>query len=422
MSLKNNIFSGLGSIIEWFDFALYGFFGPIFSVVFFPSALQKTWLSLIITYLVFAIGFAARPIGALVFGFLGDKYGRLFSLRLTPIFITFFTASIAFLPSYQFVGNAAIFLLIVIRILQGILLGGEFAGNIVYLCESSWKWKYFWGSIGSFTGSLGIVIASVTASIFYTKFSSPFLYEYGWRIAFLFSVPFGLIAFFTRLKMRESPCFQKSTSCKNPITTSIRYHKKTIYACIGLIYLHATSFYFVFMFIPVYLTKVRQLTESDALLHNTGFLIAHLFLIPLFGIIVNLYDGLKSQVIVGITFTFLSMPIFYFIAYGTKNQILVSLFIFSAMTAINAAIIPGLLSKIIPNEVRYTILALSFNIGFGIFGGITPFLSLFLIKLCQNIMIPSAYLSFAALMTTCTTFQILKDKRVHEVREIQDTE
>jgi MFS transporter, MHS family, proline/betaine transporter len=295
--LKNRIFSGLGSSLEWFDFALYGYFGNIFSKVFFSHANSKTWEAILATYLIFFIGFAARPVGALIFGYIGDKFGRVISLRITPVLITLTTIMLACLPTYHAVGNFAILLLALTRIIQGILIGGEFAGNIVYLCESTKKWKYLLGSLASCSGSLGIILASLVASIFYSTFSTHFMYTNGWRLAFLLSVPIGLTAFFIRLKMTESEEFSKKRASKNPFLITIKHYKKKLLLLLGLICLHATSFYFVFMFLPVFLTKVRHFPESAALFKNTAFLILHLLCIPVFGFLVNYIGGLRATLI-----------------------------------------------------------------------------------------------------------------------------
>lgn len=415
MLLKNKIFSGLGSSLEWFDFALYGFLAPIFSSLFFSPAIKSEWLRLSIAYGIFAIGFAARPIGALIFGYIGDKHGRLIALRITPILAALTSVVIAFLPTYKVAGNLAIFLLLITRIIQGIFLGGEFSGNIVYLCESSKTKKYFWGSIGSCTGSLGIILASLASSIFYSVFTHHFMYTYGWRIAFLISVPLGIIAFILRLKMTESPEFSKNNTAENPLAITFKKHKVKLLKCLGLIYLHATSFYFVFMFLPVFLTKIRHLNESAALLKNTGFLIIHLCFIPLFGILVNFLGGMKSLLTISIVFVLTTMPLFYFIAYGTDEQLYFCLFVFSITTAFNAAIIPGLMAMLIPANVRYTILGLAFNIGFGFFGGVVPLLALLLIHHTGSTLSPAVYLTFASLITLITGFTI----KVGEKNEIR---
>jgi MHS family proline/betaine transporter-like MFS transporter len=397
MLLKNKILSSFGSSLEWFDFALYGFFAPIFSQIFFATP-ENHWITLMAAYGVFAIGFLARPIGALVFGYLGDKYGRIISLRITPVLITIATVLIACLPTYKSVGNLSIVLLITVRIIQGILLGGEYAGNIVYLCESSHKWRYLWGSVGSCAGSLGIIIASAVATVFYSVFTDTFMHNYGWRIAFLFSIPLGVLTFYIRLKIPESPDFQFRNNT-NPLAEAITEYKVNILIGLGLICLHATSFYFTFMFLPVYLSKVRHLTESAALLHNTAFLLIHLLAIPVFGMIVNFVGGKKSIITIAALFSLLSLPIFYGLSHGTGTVIAFCLLILSIMTAVNAAIIPGLLAEMTPSFVRYTVLGLVFNVGFGVFGGLTPLVVLWLITKSYGTISPGLYLTAAALVT-----------------------
>ncbi|PIZ03676.1 MAG: hypothetical protein COY58_08180 [Gammaproteobacteria bacterium CG_4_10_14_0_8_um_filter_38_16] len=414
MSLKNNVFSAIGGSLEWFDFALYAFFAPIFASIFFSNVGRSHLTSLIISYGIFAIGFAARPIGGLIFGYFGDKYGRLFSLRITPVLSAITSIAMALLPTYQSIGNAAIFLLILTRILQGIFIGGEFTGNIVYLCESSNK-KYFWGSIGSCTGSFGILLASITASIFYSCFSKQFMYGYGWRIAFLLSIPLVIITFIMRLKISESREFLSKKSSENPIKLTFKSYKRKLFTCIGLIYLHATSFYFVFMFIPVFLNKIRHLTESAALIKNTTFLILHILFIPILGLLVNIIGGMRGMLIIALSFCALSIPLFYYICYGTSDQIIFCFLTLSIMTAFNAAIIPGLFSILIPTEVRYTILALAFNLGFGIFGGITPALCLLLIHRTGSIISPAYYIAFASAVTLTTVFMVIKHDEIRKI-------
>jgi MHS family proline/betaine transporter-like MFS transporter len=416
MLLKNKVFSSLGSSLEWFDFALYGFLGPIISQIFFAQNQNSKWSNLIITYAIFAVGYLARPMGALIFGYLGDRYGRLFSLRLTPIFITLTTIIISALPTYHQIGTSAIYLLLLTRIAQGIFLGGEFAGNIVYLCESSNKWTYFWGSIGSCTGSLGIMMASALASLFYSLFSKSFMLIYGWRLAFLLSIPFGVICLVIRLKMHENPIYSPKKNGKNPILIVIKQHKKLMALCLGLIYLHAASYYFVFMFLPITLTHVKHIAENASLINNTIFLLIHLVSIPIFGLLVNYIGGVKSLIFIACVFMLTIIPSFYLINYGDHSISYLSILFLSLATAFNAAVIPGLLSKLIPIQVRYTILAIAFNAGFGLFGGTMPVLGMLLINKTNDIISPAFYIAFAALVTLISAYLVVKNKENYAVR------
>ena len=412
MSYKYCVYSSFGCIIEWFDFALYGFFGTIFSKIFFSEAASIHWLSLIITYAIFTVGYLARPIGGLILGYLGDRYGRLVPLKLTPLLLTATTLAIACIPTYSAIGSTAVVSLVSLRIIQGMLLGGEFTGNLIYLCESSRQWRYLRGSFGSCTGSTGIILACGAVALISSWLTPSQMQAYGWRITFLLAAPLGLIAYYARKKLPTHSPALRSTQTVNPITETLRYKKKLLLQCLGLICLHAVSFYFVFVFLPLYLTQIRQQTDCAALLTNTGFLLLHLILIPCFGLIANSKNGLNLLIVTALTFLSLSIPLFQLIAYGSESSLLLSLCVFSVMTAANAAILPGLLTDRIPANVRCTVLSLTFNIGFGLFGSTVPAVGLFIINKATHAMYPAYYLILAAIITAGTGL-LLKRKSSH---------
>lgn len=413
MKITKNIISGIGSSLEWYDFALYGYMGPVLAKVFFSA--QSSITSVISTYIVFAIGFLARPLGGLIFGYIGDKYGRLQALKLTPICITIATALIAITPSYKTIGFAAIVLITSLRFIQGIFLGGEYAGNIVHLCETSNKRTYFFGSIGSSAASFGIILASFVCYLLYKIFDIDCLINYGWRIGFLLSLPIGIFLYLFRLNMIKegsidlwSKTDTDTNKNSNPLKTVFSSHRYLILQCLGLSMHHAVSFYFVFIFIPTLLTNFRQLPESAMLLNNTWFLLFHVILIPLFGYIVNKIGGKKSLIFSCIIFILLTQPLYFLILHGNQNSIILTLNILSIMTAINAAIIPGLLSETIPPLIRYTLLAFTLNISFGILGGLTPVICLYFNNQHSNVISPPNFLILFSLITLLFAFSIKK--------------
>lgn len=405
---KYKIYSSFGSVLEWFDFALYGFFGQIFANLFFSPLLSSSWTPLLMTYATFAIGFVARPIGALIFGSIGDKYGRSFSLKLTPIAITISTALIAFLPTYHSIGLLSIVLLLMLRIMQGIALGGEFSMNMVYLYEFSKKWKYVWGSVGSCTGSLGIMLASAFSAFFYYSFNDYFIYNYGWRLAFLITLPLGLIVFNLRSRMKESPAFLPAEAPKHPILISLKNHKKLFLLSVGLVCLHATSYYFIFMFVPIFLEKTRHFHEAAVLINNSEFLIIHLACIPLFAFLVEKLGGFKAIIVVSLLFFFLTEPLFYLVLYGQKNIVLIALAVFSILSSLNAAIVPALLSYVLPSHIRSTLFSFSFNVAFGIFGGSIPFIGLLFLRYFKDALYPCSILIVSSMVTLFSAFTLLK--------------
>lgn len=403
--LKLKLASATGSILEWYDFALYGFFGTLFSQIFFPASMPS-WLSLMAAYGVFAIGYLARPIGALIFGYLGDRYGRIKVLKITPLLISIATALIGLLPVYKTMGAAVIFLLLLARFSQGVFLGGEFAGNIVYLCESSPKWSYYWGSIASCTGSLGIMLASVTISLVYSSFNHVIVENYIWRAVFLSAIPLGCVVHYLRRDMLETPAYSaiRNMAAINPLKKAYFQHKKQFFLALGIVYLHATSFYFVFVFIPLFLSNYKKITQATALVNNAGFLILHIMLIPFFGYLSQKLGGRWMQQAAALLFILLSYWLFLGIDSGSLEYVNGCLLGFSILTAINAGFVPGLLAEVLPVETRYTLLAFCFNLGFGIFGGLTPVLCLLLTRSSYGTISPVFYLIFTSVISLAISF------------------
>lgn len=297
MRIKDKIASGLGSVLEWYDFALYGFFAPLIAQLYFPSQYQI--IGLLKVFSVFAVGFIARPIGALLFGAISDKYGRTVSLRLTPLLITAPTLLFSILPSYKQIGILAPCTLLLLRILQGICIGGEYANNITYLCETTKpKHVYFFGSIGSCTGSFGIFLASSIAAIWFLAFPASILYSWGWRIAFSLSIIFGIVAYLMRKNMYESPIYvltrKNNVLPSNPLIEAFHNQKKDFLTAFGLTFLPATSFYYVFTYLPNFLNTILDYNIGDILGDNSIALFARLLIIPVIGIYADKVGGIKS--------------------------------------------------------------------------------------------------------------------------------
>jgi MFS transporter, MHS family, proline/betaine transporter len=406
MMIKNKIASGFGSVLEWYDFALYGFFAPLIATLYFPSTNNS--IALLKTFSVFAVGFIARPFGGLLFGFISDRYGRITTLKLTPILITLPTVCLALLPTYQSIGLLAPLILILCRIAQGICMGGEFTNNIIYLCETARpKARYFLGSIGAATGTLGIFLASSVAAIFTQLFSQDALVAGVWRIPFILSVLIGFIAYRLRKKMIETPTFQNLIETKkvikNPISNSYQKQRSDYLIAIGLNFLPATAFYYVIIFMPNYLQTIG-LNSGDVLTHNAFALFARILVIPLTGFVADKLNGGILIARLGSFLLFsLSLPLLYGVLF---NQTLSAtfLFIWALLTTLNSAATPGLLIDLLRPETRSTILSFTFNFCFGVFGGIVPVISFFLLEKLGTTAASVYYLMFSALVTLTTTF------------------
>lgn len=415
MRIKDKIASGLGSVLEWYDFSLYGFFAPLLAHLYFPN--EAPSIGLLKTFSIFAVGFFARPIGALIFGHISDKYGRTVSLKLTPLLITFPTLLFCFLPTYQQIGIFAPLLLTFLRIGQGICIGGEYANNIVYLCETTKKKHlYFIGSIGSCTGSLGILLASIIAALWYAILTPQDIAAWGWRLAFAVSLIIGITAFLMRRNMEETLVFystKQTISIKNPILDSYKHQWKDYLLSFALTFLPATAFYYIFMFLPNFLSGVLNYNSSKILGDNSLSLLMRLFIIPIIGFLADKVGGIKIARLSCILFLLLSAPLFYSILYYPAFS-LISIYLFALLTTLNAATTPGLLIEILKPETRCTIFSFTFNVCFGIFGGITPIISFLLIAKTESKIAPISYLIFASFVTFIATFFFSQKEVTHE--------
>ncbi len=210
---KKSVFAtGIGNAMEWFDFALYSYLAVIISKNFF-SPVQNDELKLIFTFATFAIAFLLRPVGGIIFGKMGDKFGRKIVLTITILMMALSTLIIGVLPTYDQIGVWAPILLLFARILQGFSVGGEYAGAMVYIAESSPDNKRIRLGSGLEIGTLsGYIVASVLVTVLFWTLSDVQMNSWGWRIPFFLSIPIGLFGLYLRSHLDESPIFESDIS------------------------------------------------------------------------------------------------------------------------------------------------------------------------------------------------------------------
>lgn len=408
IKLRKLLGVGLGSSLEWYDFALYGFFAPIFAKQFFP--VNENYINLLQAFSVFAIGFLVRPLGGLIFGIIGDKYGRTRCLRITPLLITIPTLCIAFLPNYAEIGFLAPLLLLISRIVQGIFIGGEYAGNMVYMCEANVQKRYFLGSLGSVSGSFGLFLASSAASLTYWVFPLAFVERYGWRIAFLLSLFLGIAAYILRRRIPETPDFEtlkiQHKLSRRPIIDAIQQDWHSCLVALSFLCLHATTFYAIFTFMPSLISDKDAFVPGMALKYVSLLLFLRLFILPLMGILAGKLGGKNMMRVSSILFICSSYTLFSTVNRGEMPSAIIALSLFGLLSSINAGTIPGLLTEILPSRTRYTTFSFAFNMGFGVFGGISPFILQFMTKGTGDVSNASFYLIASAVIALLGTFFI----------------
>lgn len=406
---KMAIAAGLfGSTIEWYDFVLYANFAPIFAAIFFPSHDHLT--ALLLTFGIFATGFLIRPFGALIFGYIGDHFGRRTALIASVCIISLPTLLIGMIPTYNQIGIVAPILLICMRLFQGIAVSGEMNSASNFLVEYfSDKGRGLAGSLVMTAAYLGILFGAAASSLTTTLFKSDILHSWGWRVPFWLGGLLGIIGIIIRIYSHETPKFLAESKSKMPaipLKSIFKNYKKVLFLSIGLICIMGTGNYIFFAFVVTFLTKIQNFSLKDAHTINLISLCASIFFFPVVGALSDKI-GRKPIFKAGLVgFVIFSFPIFWLLSQKQFSYALLGDIILSLILVPIAGVIPTLLSELFPTELRNSGTTLSYNLGVGIFGGSAPLIAFKLVFLTGNNFAPAAYLLLCTLISFMSLYFI----------------
>jgi MFS transporter, MHS family, proline/betaine transporter len=271
----------VGNVLEWYDFGLYGLLAPILAPLFFPA--QDRMASLIGAYGGFAIGFAARPLGAVVLGHVGDRVGRRAVLVSSIVLMGIATTAMAILPAYDAIGVGAPVLLLLIRVLQGFSVGGEYTGSVAYLVETApGKRRGLAGSIANIGATAGMLLASGAAAATAMLASSPDIQRWAWRIPFLVGGVIAVAGYVLRHRLRETgyepkPSAQDSLPLREAIANAPRAMALALFFTSG----YGVVNYLTMVFLPTYAAEFGGVAVGKALQANAAGQALALFVVPL---------------------------------------------------------------------------------------------------------------------------------------------
>ena len=387
-TLRNVIFAAsLGTLFEWYDFYLYGSLAVFFGTKFFPAT--NPTAQLLASLATFGAGFGVRPLGALVFGHVGDLVGRKYTFLITMATMGFATAAIGLLPTYDHLGLLATILLVTLRLLQGLALGGEYGGAATYVAEhvSDAKRGYYTSFIQT-TATLGFFLSMGVIGTTRLMFGEETFKAWGWRLPFLLSFILLAISLYIRLRMAESPLFSRlktaGKTAANPLKESFTNPLNLRYVLIALF--GATAGQGVLW----YTGQFYALTFMQATLKidwQTAYILmscALLLTTPLFIVFGSLSDriGRKRVMLAGcvlaaVTYVPIYMGMRHFSQPGDVNHVALVVLLVIQMVYVTMVYGPiaAFLVELFPTRIRYTSMSLPYHLGNGWFGGFLPLIA-----------------------------------------------
>lgn len=397
-SLRNITAGAIGNALEWYDFAVYGFLAPILGKLFFPA--EDAIASLLAAFAAFAIGYAARPVGGALFGHLGDRVGRKPALIVSVLAMGTATCAIGVLPDHSQIGTAAALLLVAFRVLQGLSVGGEYSGSIVFMAEHApperrgldASWPQFGCLIGFLLGS---GVGALTSTIL----GQEAMESWGWRVPFLLGAIIAVAGVLFRRRLSEPPVSRRlDPGAGLPVIVALRDHWRAIVRLVSLILVGGVGFYMIFVYATSYLTGQMHLTTAQALDINTANLF---FMLVLTAPAAMLSDRVgRKPMLVGVALGALvfAWPLWWLMHQHSFVLILVGQMGFALIFAVAFAVIPAVMAELLPPEVRCSGASIGYNLCLGIFGGTTPLIATYLVARTADDFAPVYYLMAAAVL------------------------
>ncbi|MBY0325211.1 MAG: MFS transporter [Reyranella sp.] len=391
----------IGNVLEWYDFAIYGYFAVSIGQNFFPSG--DPVAQVLAAFGVFAAGFVMRPLGGLVTGLIGDRYGRRTALTVSVAAMAVPTFLVGALPNYEAIGIAAPILLTLLRMIQGLSVGGECTTSFTFLVENAPPGRAgLTGAIAMSGANLGLFAGSASGALMANLLPVEALHDWGWRIPFLAGVLVGGAGYFLRRHIQET---NQPTHSRTPVTETFRNHKRLLLRIAGLAAFGTVSFFLMFLYVVSWLQLVDGVAPERALDINSFSMAA---LIPTMVAAGWLSDriGRKPLLIFATVSGFIgAVPFMWLMHHPDPLLIVLGQLGFVIVLAPALAAQPALLVESTPPAVRCTVISLGFNASAGMLGGFAPLAAAWLVHRSGIDLSPAfiamavAVISFVAVLT-----------------------
>ena len=389
----------IGNVLEWYDFAVYGFFATAIGQEFFPH--QDRVAQLLSAFGVFALGYLMRPLGGAVTGHIGDRFGRRAALTFSVVAMAIPTFLIGLLPGYRTLGLLAPIALTLLRMVQGLSVGGEYTSSMVFLVEQAPDGRR--GLMGALTacGAIaGILLGSAVGAAFTANLSAAALQAWGWRIPFLFGLVVGIGGYVLRQQMVETIATERRE--RAPIAETLQDHWRTVLGFAGLSVFNAVGFYVSFVFLVSWLQTADHIAPARALEINSFSMAILLAVVVASGLLADRF-GRKPLLLLATVLGFIgALPLFWLLNHPSAWLAQLGQLGLVLTVGLYGGTQPALLVEAAPLRVRCTAVSLGYNISFGVIGGLTPLVASWLVARTGEEIAPGFLMMVAAAVTFLT--------------------
>jgi MFS transporter, MHS family, proline/betaine transporter len=398
--LRRVIAAGMiGNVLEWYDFAIYGYFATQIGRYFFPH--EDAIAQLLSAFGVFAIGYLMRPIGGAIVGHIGDRFGRRAALTFSVSAMAIPTFLIGLLPGYHSIGLLAPIALTLLRIVQGLSVGGEYTSSMVFLVEHAPEGRRgLMGALAASGSGLGLLLGSAVGAAFAATMSTAALDAWGWRIPFLLGLVVGIAGYVLRRYVLEAEVAEKRE--RPPIIETLHDHWRVVAAFAGLSVYTAVTFYVGFVYLVSWLQTADGIPPSRALEINTFSMVVSLPVVIGAGWLSDRVGRKPLMLAASIGGLIGALPLFWLMNH--PSQLLAQLGQLGLVVLIGVyyGVLPTVLVEAAPSAVRCTAVALGYNLCYGLFGGLSPLVATWLVERTGDEIAPAFLIMASAAVTFLT--------------------
>ena len=398
----------IGNALEWYDFAIYGYFAVQIGRHFFPHG--DAVAQLLSAFGVFAIGYLMRPIGGVLVGHIGDRFGRRTALVFSVTAMAMPTFLMGLLPGYQTIGVLAPVGLTLLRVLQGLSVGGEYTSSMVFLVEHAPEGRRgLMGALAATGGAIGTLLGSVVGAAFAASMSTAALDAWGWRIPFLLGLVVGFAGYILRRHVLETGVAEKRM--RAPIVETLRDHRRVVATFAGLSVFSAVTFYIGFVYMVSWLQTADGIPPSRALEINTFSMVVSLPVLIAAGWLSDRVGRKPLMLLATMGGLIGALPLFWLLNHPSELFAQLGQLGLVLLSGLYYGALPATLVEAAPPTVRCTAVALGYNLCVGLFGGLSPLAATWLVERTGDEVAPAFLIMAAAAVTLVTLFNFQETYR-----------